>query len=312
MKKTISTVLLTLSVLSAGSVFTAYGQEQNINHVSLSFSWDATPAGGQLVGEIHADSPNDQFVIEGSEYLKKDDTWIFGEQPIAEVELSAKEGYRFVSSSKGVFSLTGCGAKYRYAEVGSDGNTLILHVSLPKVDGTLPPTESTDWSGKTAVWDAVGGVTRYEIQLFKDSHILTTVTTKDTSYDFADYINVEGNYSFRVRAKGLYDYQASTWSSDSGNITITREDAWLDDNGTWKKEDAGWRFVYANGAYPVSTWRCIKDKWYYFNEDGYMVSKCYVRSASSNLYYWIGEDGIWDETWNTENPNRAQYRVYDR
>ena len=30
--------------------------------------------------------------------------------------------------------------------------------------------------------------------------------------------------------------------------------------------------------------------------NGYMVSNCYVKSLAENLYYRIGEDGVWDET----------------
>ena len=38
-----------------------------------------------------------------------------------------------------------------------------------------------------------------------------------------------------------------------------------------------------------------------------MVSNCYVKSLAENLYYRIGEDGVWDETGDTYTPNRAKY-----
>lgn len=57
-------------------------------------------------------------------------------------------------------------------------------------------------------------------------------------------------------------------------------------------------------------WRQIDGKWYFFDGAGYMVSQCYVRSKSSDLYHWIGTDGVWDENGDTKQPNRAQYEVY--
>lgn len=54
----------------------------------------------------------------------------------------------------------------------------------------------------------------------------------------------------------------------------------------------------------------IEEKWYYFDGNGYMVSNCYVKSLAENLYYRIGEDGVWDETGDTYTPNRAKYTVY--
>ncbi len=41
-----------------------------------------------------------------------------------------------------------------------------------------------------------------------------------------------------------------------------------------------------------------------------MVTSCYVKALGENLYYWISEDGVWDENETTATPNRARYLVY--
>jgi hypothetical protein len=41
-----------------------------------------------------------------------------------------------------------------------------------------------------------------------------------------------------------------------------------------------------------------------------MVTNCYVKALGENLYYWISEDGVWDENETTATPNRARYLVY--
>ena len=101
--------LLTLAAaMAVGMAFQAFGQEGTpVTSVSLTFSWDTAPRGGEQVGEIYAASSSRQFVVEGAEYVKRDDAWTFGEQPIVEVELSAEDGYYFSSSSKkGDFNLS--------------------------------------------------------------------------------------------------------------------------------------------------------------------------------------------------------------
>ena len=79
--------------LSMGTLFSAYGQEKAITSIPLTFSWDTAPKGGELVGNVYAVSSTSEFKVEGAVYDKKDDQWDYGERPVVEVELSAKDGY---------------------------------------------------------------------------------------------------------------------------------------------------------------------------------------------------------------------------
>ena len=92
-KKLILTASLA-AILSMSTLFWAYGQERSITSVPLSFSWDGEPKGGELVGTVQADSSSKEFTVEGAEYTKRDDQWNYGEQPVAEVELSANTDRR--------------------------------------------------------------------------------------------------------------------------------------------------------------------------------------------------------------------------
>ena len=107
-----------------------------------------------------------------------------------------------------------------------------------------------------------------------------------------------------------YGSQNSSWSAGSEPYILSVEDAWYSDNGNWKKTGNKWRFVYKDESYPACSWREIKEKWYYFDGNGYMVTNCYVKALGENLYYWISEDGVWDENETTATPNRAKYLVY--
>lgn len=298
-----SLILIALaSFLSIGSLFSAYGEEKAITSIPLSFSWDTAPKGGELVGNVYATTSNSEFKVEGAEYDKRDDQWDYGERPVVEVELSAKDGYSFTSTSRSTFSLSGCNAQFKKAEKDEDGSTLILQVYFTRIDGSLPATTAISWNGNTAVWDKVNGAKNYEVQLYKDNKQTAAEKTSDSTYDFSPYINLEGNYTFKVRALGTYSSQAGPWSGASEVQTISAEDAWFISDGKWDKTSSGWRYIYPNDAYPAGSWRCINNNWYYFDHDGYMAAECYVKSSGEELYYWLGDDGVWNTEKDTAAP----------
>ena len=309
MKKHTLQTICAAALISFGLSFPARGEEK-ITDVSLIFSYDKRPESGEEVGELTAVSSNSQFTVEGSGYLKDDDTWSYGEWPVGEVELSANEGYYFPTAAKSLFHLSGGGIQYQSARTEDDGSTLILHVRLPRIDGAIPAPLTADWNGHTAVWDEVEGADCYEIQLIKDGRSLTTVTGSSAFHSFEDWINTEGTYTFRVRAYNRKDKKNSDWRSDAEPLVISPDEACFRTNGTWKEENGKHRFLYPNGAFPQMAWRQIDGKWYFFDEAGYMVSECYVRPNSSDLYHWIGTDRVWDESGDTKQPNRANYKVY--
>lgn len=295
-------IIALASFLSVGSLFAAYGEEKAITSVPLSFSWDTAPKGGELVGHVYATTSHSEFKVEGAEYDKRDDQWDYGERPVVEVELSARDGYYFTSTSRGIFSLSGCNAQFKSAEKDPDGSALVLQVYFTTIDGNLPAITAASWNGNTAMWDAVNGAKNYEIRLYRDKVLVTTQTASEATCDLSSYINLEGSYTFSVRALGTYSSQAGPWSGASDPLVISGEDAWFITNGTWEETSSGWRYVYSNKAYPVNSWRCINNYWYYFGGNGYMETDCYVKDSGQELYYWVGSDGVYNPEKNTAAP----------
>lgn len=310
MRKNKLGIVLLASSLSLSSILTVYGQDEKaVTSIPLTITWDKRPRPGEWVGNIYAKTSSSQFIIDGAVYYKEEDVWFSGEKPVVEVDLSAKEGYRFSDIDKSSFSLYGCNAEYKGVTVEGDGSSLTLQVYLPEIEGSLPTTTGTGWNGNMAVWDAVEGAKSYEIKLYNGSVTAATIITSETSYDLSLYINRDGVYTFNVRAIGSYQTQASPWSESSGTYTITPEDAWYISNGSWQDTSSGWRYIYENGAYPSDTWRCIDQKWYYFDQQGYMVTNCYVKAPGEENYRWIGGDGIWDPQEDTSTPDADVYKI---
>lgn len=307
-KKTILAAIFSM-ILSAAALIPIYGAEKDITSINLSFSWDKEPKGGDLIGHVSASSSSNQFTVEGAEYLEDDDTWIFGTRPEAEVELSANEDFQFSSSNRRIFTLSGCNVVFKEASIDSDGSTLILRVYFPTIDDVLPGTTAVSWNGKAAVWDEVGGAAGYEVKLYKDGSLSDTVTTPEASYDFSTYVNNEGAYTFTVRALGKYSTQSSEWSNASDPFTVSKSDAWYHNDGKWKRVPGGWRFVYENDDYPINAWRMIEDKWYFFNQKGYMAADCYVKADEGDVYHWVGSDGAWVKEKDTNVVDEGLYRI---
>ena len=43
-------------------------------------------------------------------------------------------------------------------------------------------------------------------------------------------------------------------------------------NEGWQQDDKGWRYREADGSYPKMAWRAVNGVWYFFGEDGYMLT----------------------------------------
>ena len=64
-----------------------------------------------------------------------------------------------------------------------------------------------------------------------------------------------------------------------------------------------WWYVEKGYAFPISVWKTIAGKDYCFGMDGYLFVECYIKSAVNNTYYWVDDDGVWLEQYNTTVPD---------
>ena len=84
---------------------------------------------------------------------------------------------------------------------------------------------------------------------------------------------------------------------------------YMESNGTWPAnawKDIKDRRYYFNGAgYMVTNWQKINDNWYYFDQSGYMATNCWIgnyylgsdgimlRNSATPDGYYVGNDGAW-------------------
>lgn len=71
-----------------------------------------------------------------------------------------------------------------------------------------------------------------------------------------------------------------------------------------------WWYVEKGYTFPISVWKTIAGKNYYFGKNGYLFVECHIKSAVNNAYYWVDNDGVWLEQYNTTAPDPG-YRVVE-
>ncbi len=167
-----------------------------------------------------------------------------------------------------------------------------------------------EYNGTVAVWEEVENAERYELYLYCNNRRVAEVKTKKTRYNFEKKMTKEGDYTFRIRAlSGDSDYADSKWSDYSDETYIDADFAALMDSGVpvdttksgpgmtgvqstpqtgaqntaqpgvvsqgkWEQNTIGYWYRRPDGTWPAAEW--MQDpadgKWYYFNEQGYMLT----------------------------------------
>lgn len=102
----------------------------------------------------------------------------------------------------------------------------------------------------------------------------------------------------------------------SGDPWFHITDGWISGNYVqgWVKDYSDnnrWWYLEKNYTYPVSTWKTIAGKDYCFGQDGYLFVECYIKSDVNDIYYWVDDDGVWLDQYDTTVPDPGYRVVYN-
>jgi hypothetical protein len=87
--------------------------------------------------------------------------------------------------------------------------------------------------------------------------------------------------------------KASAYSSNQ--IYVAHTFTYYADSSQWRQMNDGWMCGSDKQPY-ANAWVCTNGKWYYMNNNCYMVTNCWVNN------WYVGDDGAW-------NPNATRDRV---
>ena len=101
----------------------------------------------------------------------------------------------------------------------------------------------------------------------------------------------------------------------SGDPWFHIADGWVSGNYVqgWVKDyndNNRWWYVEKSYTYPKSEWKTIAGKDYCFGPDSYLFVECYIKSEVNNTYYWVDDDGVYLNQYDTTTPDRS-YRVVE-
>ena len=115
------------------------------------------------------------------------------------------------------------------------------------------------------------------------------------------------NTGARIQATGRVLINGEPWFHiTDGWISGKYVQGWVkdyDDNNRWWYVEKGY-------IYPASVWKTIDGKDYCFGKDAYLFVECYIKSEVNNTYYWVDDDGVWLNQYNTTAPEPG-YRVVE-
>ena len=89
---------------------------------------------------------------------------------------------------------------------------------------------------------------------------------------------------------GYYVGEDGVWDGNASSIVAEEKNLGPGVGKGWEPIDKGWKFKQEDGTYLTNSWKQgIDGKWYYLNEDGWML-----KDANTPDGYHVNADGVWD------------------
>lgn len=269
---------------------------------SVSITIDSSITAGDSDSDVEVTTDSSKYDVEEVEVRNEpDDEWEEGDNPKLKITLTAEDGYSFKSGfSKSNVDIDGDDGNVTSVSRSSD--ELIIYVTLEDLDDDDDydlDVDELEWDETNgyAYWEGGDDTEKYEVRLLKNgSAVTSTLTATSASYNFASYLTAGGTYTFKVRGVYNSSNKGSWEESDSWYVSTTEAAAIAAGTGTktgsstgaWLLDNVGWWYCNADRSYTVNNWQFIDNKWYYFNEVGYMKTGWILWNGQ---WYYCGSDG---------------------
>lgn len=115
------------------------------------------------------------------------------------------------------------------------------------------------------------------------------------------------NTGARIQATGRVLIDEDPWFHiTDGWISGKYIQGWVKDYN----DNNRWWYVEKGYSYSVSAWKTIAGKDYCFGADGYLFVECYIKSEVNSTYYWVDDDGVHLNQYDTTVPDSG-YRIVE-
>lgn len=239
--------------------------------------------------------------VEEVKWSRKVENWQPGSKVTGTLILTSDKEFLSSYGSK-TLKIDGSNVSFSSAKAKSDG-TLEVKVTYHPV-AQLGYTEEAGWGNEEhtiASWKRVKYATGYHLRLYRDDRLVQTLTVTGTRKDLKEYMKTAGYYYYEISATGK-DANDRKYRKDgeyilSGN-RIVEEDELGDTDGRWLNYAEGKRYQSEDGTNPANQWKLIDSDWYYFDENGYMVTGW---RQVGGIWYYMGTNGVMLTGWQQVN-----------
>ena len=222
--------------------------------------------------------------------------------------------YRFLSSYSSSTCYISKGTFVSASRLSTSNLKVVF--ALSGLKGTFNEPENAYWEDEkgNARWDSpnICDSGCYDLVLYRDQGVIARVDKfRGNHYNFSNYFNKEGSYSFKVRTVAGNDNQATYGKNseyvESGAITVDASIIALAKNyssssggstGTgnvgWVQMNNEWYFYRPDGEMVKSNWVSWNNNWYYMDERGIM--QVGIQNINNRTYY-LGTDGTMVSGW---------------
>lgn len=282
--------------------------------------------------------------LEEEEEVTDDGAWHATFSPEVTIELERKDkDDKLNLKGKGDFNLKGT-AEPEFVSVSGNDSTVKLTVKLNCLKtgtNSLDKVKFVD-GGMAIDFGETEEDVYYLINLYKGKTYIGQYTSgKGEDYmDLGSVIREPGTYTMEVKAKNTVAKTSTKWYKPKSKMTVSRDEiSYLPKDqqvnqasyqdpvntpfasiteGKWMQNGNRWWRLESYGSFPAGAWRLIKDHWYYFGQDGYIVTGCqnikgqnYVFAPSGamhtgwykapNGWHWLSYDGAMRTGWQKIN-----------
>lgn len=313
---------LLIIIMTITTCMPAFAASHKISSVNIRIKAEDLDIGEKLPDLTFGDSSSDYdegvYVYStSSRYKIVDVDWVtstsktikVGDQPKLEVWLTPDDDDYYFRGTYNSSNVSVSGGTL--IDTDKDDGDLIVTIRLDPIKGTYDEPDDAYWENNMlgkAKWEAGESSSGYyDVTLYRSSSVVTKVEDLHaTSYDFYPYMTQEGDYSFKVRAvadpSDNKNYgKSSDWAQSeeqyisadkvsdgsgqgSSSGSSSGSSAGYMGQVGWIKDGTGWYFVYPDGTYQKNGWMKWNDKWYLFNENGYMLKGW---QQSKNIWYYL-------------------------
>ena len=161
-----------------------------------------------------------------------------------------------------------------------ESNTITIPASVTHIGAGAFYKDRMSYKGKNRIENhsSVKLGTRYVNPLF------TEYTTDDSGEAPIPSYSGSGNGG---SGRGGSSGGGSSSGGNSGTPMVLGADRNLPSNVNWQRDTKGWWILNPDGSYPKSQWLWINNRWYYFNQEGYMFTGWLFYN---NAWYYFEEN----------------------